>query len=420
LPVVALVGTGATMLVLLQLVGEAGTPLNVTVLEPWPLPKLVPLIVTAVPAAPDVGDKLVMLGAVTVKLTPLLARPFVVTTTLPVVALAGTGATMLVLLQLVADAGTPLKVTVLAPWLLPKLVPLIVTAVSAGPDVGDKLVMLGAVTVKLTPVLVSPFTVTNTLPVVALVGTGTTMLVLLQLVGAAGAPLKVTVLLPWLVPKFVPLTVTAVPTAPDVGDKLVMLGAGTVKLTPVLVSPLAVTTTLPVVAPLGTGTTMLVLLQLVGAAGTPLKATVLAPWLLPKFVPLTVTAVPQIPDAGERLAIVGPTVKLTPLLAIPPTVATTFPVVAPLGTGTTILVALQLEGVAAVPLNLTALLPCVLPKLIPVSVTDVATAPEAGTMPARLGPALNAAISATQVLDGARVHVAATEPAAAWLASSSA
>jgi hypothetical protein len=45
------------------------------------------------------------------------------------------------------------------------------------------------------------------------------------------------------------------------------------------------------------------------------------------------------------------TVKLTPLLATPPTVTTTLPVVAPDGTGATMLVALQLVGVAAVPLN---------------------------------------------------------------------
>jgi len=51
------------------------------------------------------------------------------------------------------------------------------------------------------------------------------------------------------------------------------------------------------------------------------------------------------------------TVKLTPLLAEPPTVTTTGPVVAPMGTGVTILVALQFVGVAVVPLNLTVLDP---------------------------------------------------------------
>jgi hypothetical protein len=40
---------------------------------------------------------------------------------------------------------------------------------------------------------------------------------------------------------------------------------------------LTVTTTLPLVAPVGTATVMLVALQLVGAAATPAKATVLLP-----------------------------------------------------------------------------------------------------------------------------------------------
>ncbi len=51
------------------------------------------------------------------------------------------------------------------------------------------------------------------------------------------------------------------------------------------------------------------------------------------------------------------TVKFTPLLATPPTVTTTVPVVAPLGTGAAILAALQFVGVAAIPLNVIVLVP---------------------------------------------------------------
>jgi hypothetical protein len=51
------------------------------------------------------------------------------------------------------------------------------------------------------------------------------------------------------------------------------------------------------------------------------------------------------------------TLNVTPLLAVPPTVTTTLPVVAPAGTGTAMLVALQPVGVAAVPLNVTVLVP---------------------------------------------------------------
>jgi hypothetical protein len=70
--------------------------------------------------------------------------------------------------------------------------------------------------------------VTVTLPVVAPFGTGATMLVALQLVGVAVVPLNLTVLAPCVVPKFVPVMVTGVPTGPEVGDTPVMLGAGTV------------------------------------------------------------------------------------------------------------------------------------------------------------------------------------------------
>jgi hypothetical protein len=50
------------------------------------------------------------------------------------------------------------------------------------------------------------------------------MLVELQLVGATSVPLKVTVLVPSLEPKFAPVTVTEVPAGPDVGERLVTVG----------------------------------------------------------------------------------------------------------------------------------------------------------------------------------------------------
>ena len=52
---------------------------------------------------------------------------------------------------------------------------------------------------------------------------------------------------------------------------------------------------------------------------------------------------------------VGVTEKLTPLLACPPVVTTTDPVVEPAGTAATMLAALQLVGVAVVPLKVTVL-----------------------------------------------------------------
>ena len=83
-------------------------------------------------------------------------------------------------------------------------------------------------------------------------------------------------LVPCVAPKFNPVIVTDAPTAPEVGDRLLMLG-NTVKDTPLLFTPLANTTTLPVVAPVGTVTLIEVALQLVTVAVVPLNLTVLEP-----------------------------------------------------------------------------------------------------------------------------------------------
>jgi len=230
---------------------------------------------------------------VTVKLTPLLATPPTMTTTLPLVAPTGTGATMLVALQVLGVADVPLNVTVLEPCVAPKFIPVMVTDVPTAPVEGFKLVILGpmtkVVTIKLTPLLGTPPTVTTTFPDVAPVGTGAMMLVALQLVGVAVVPLNVTVLVvPCEAPKLVPVMVTELPTAPEVGFRLVMLGAEavfTVNTMALLVLPPTVTTTLPVVAPAGTGATMVVALQLVGVAAVPLNVRVLVPCDAPKFPP---------------------------------------------------------------------------------------------------------------------------------------
>jgi hypothetical protein len=51
---------------------------------------------------------------------------------------------MLVACQVVGVAAVPLKVIVLAPWVAPKLLPLIVTAVATAPLDGERLVSVGA------------------------------------------------------------------------------------------------------------------------------------------------------------------------------------------------------------------------------------------------------------------------------------
>jgi hypothetical protein len=87
-------------------------------------------------------------------------------------------------------------------------------------------VKLAVATVKPTLLLDTPPTVTTTPPVVAPVGTVATIDVALQFVIAvAVVPLNVTVLVPCVPPKFVPVIVTDAPTTADVGDRLVMLGA---------------------------------------------------------------------------------------------------------------------------------------------------------------------------------------------------
>ena len=186
-----------------------------------------------------------------------------------------------------------------------------------------------------------------------------------------------------MAPKFVPVIVNDDPKPPPaVGVTLVIAGAEvTVNVTPLLATPpAAVTTTLPVVAPVGTVATMLVGLQLLMVAATVPNFTPPLPCVEPKFDPLIVTTEPTAPVFGARLEMLGAgvTVKVDPLLGCPPTVTTTEPVVAPVGTGAVIDVALQAVGVELMPLKLTVLLPCGVRKLVPAITTEVATAPVLG------------------------------------------
>src|SRR5215468_1490790 len=116
----------------------------------------------------------------TAKPIPLLAMPFSVTTTFPVVAPAGTVAEIFESDQHVPQmtAGVPLKVTVLAPCVSPNDPPLMFTSAPTPPDAGDTLLMTGVgSTVKGTPLLDTPFTRTTISPDEAKSGTGTVMLV---------------------------------------------------------------------------------------------------------------------------------------------------------------------------------------------------------------------------------------------------
>ncbi len=166
--------------------------------------------------------------------------------------------------------------------------------------------LIGVDTVNRKPLLAAPDTVTMTFPVVAPAGTGTVIPEVAHCVGVAGVPLNVTVLVPFVVPKFDPRMFTDVPTSPHVGFRPVMFGVvGTVKLTPLLAWPETVTTTFPVVAPVGTVVTILVALQKVGDESLPLNVTVLIPSVDPKFDPVIVTEVPTAPEFGLRLVMLG-------------------------------------------------------------------------------------------------------------------
>ena len=99
-------------------------------------------------------------------------------------------------------------------------------AFGTGDNIGET--VSGDTTVKVAELLVpAPGTETNTgiAPSATPLGTGTTMLVLLQLVGVAEIPPKVTVLVPCVVPNPVPAMVTEVPIGPDAGVRLVIVGA---------------------------------------------------------------------------------------------------------------------------------------------------------------------------------------------------
>ncbi|HXH51513.1 MAG TPA: hypothetical protein VNM47_19410 [Terriglobia bacterium] len=103
------------------------------------------------------------------------------------------------------------------------------------------------------------------------------MLVSLQLVGLARAPLKPTVLLPCEEPNAVPVMVTGTPGLPEFGERLDMAGGvGTVKFTLLLATPLYVVTMTgfePGVTPDGTVAEIAVSVQLDTDAQIPLNVT---------------------------------------------------------------------------------------------------------------------------------------------------
>jgi hypothetical protein len=253
LPVVAPGGSVAITLLSFTNVNAADDPLNRTALTPV---KWFPLIVTKVPATPPEGEKPLMVGAllpVTVKLEELVAvPPGVVSVIRPVVAPVGTVAVTLPSFTKTKAAEVPLNRT---PLTAVKWFPLIVTDAPIAPLDGEKLLMVGALlelTVKFAVLVVVPDAVVSWIfPVVASDGTVVVTCASDWKLNVAEVPLNLTPLTPV---NPLPVMVTAVPGGPVEGENPLIVGfAGTTKsVVLVPVAPDAVTTILPVVAPIGT------------------------------------------------------------------------------------------------------------------------------------------------------------------------
>jgi hypothetical protein len=235
---------------------------------------------------------------------------------LPLVVLAATTAVICVaLLTTKLDAALPLNATAVAPL---KLVPVITTEVPVGPFPGLKLEIAGgATTVKLlVEVAVPSGVVTLMVPVVVPLATVAEMCVsLLTVKLAAALPLNVTAVAPV---KFVPVTTTEAPTGPLAGLKPDIVGAIiTVKLPDeVAVPPAVVTLIFPLLEPPATTAVICVaLLTEKLEAAFPPNASAVAPV---RFVPVMVTEVPEAPEAGLKLAMVGAGVTGWEFEASPP------------------------------------------------------------------------------------------------------
>ena len=113
---------------------------------------------------------------------------------------------------------------------------------------------------------------------------------------AAATPLKVTEVAPV---RFVPVMTTLVPTIPEAGVKLVIVGAGiTVKeAAPAVVPSPLVTLIFPLVAPAGTVALSCVSETMVNAAATPLNVTAVVPV---KAEPVMTTVPPMALVAGVK------------------------------------------------------------------------------------------------------------------------
>jgi hypothetical protein len=145
-PVAAPAGTVTVNEVVVAAVTVAVVLLNLTMLFVAVVLKLVPVMVTLVPAIPCSGEKLLMVGiSGTIKscVEVMVCVP-TVTVSLPVLAPAGTVVVMVVGVVAVMTAAVPLKRTVFLLISVLKFLPVRVTVVPAIPSVGANEVRVGA------------------------------------------------------------------------------------------------------------------------------------------------------------------------------------------------------------------------------------------------------------------------------------
>src|SRR5215467_1942641 len=153
-------------------------------------------------------------------------------------------------------------------------------------------------------------------------------------------------------------------------------GATTVKFTPLLATLLTVTTTSPVLAPIGTCTVITLLPQLTTVNG--IVPTLTLPGVSPKLLPTIMNPIRTGPLGKVKARMCGLTRKFIASLDRPSTVTTTaaFPAETLNGTSATILVLLLLVRVAAAPLNVTVVENPA--RFVPVIVTESSADPEPG------------------------------------------
>src|SRR6476619_316399 len=144
-------------------------------------PKPLPVIVMVPPAGASGGEMVVIAGCGTSNWTVWLGTAFTVTSSGPEEAPLGTLATICVSLQLVTEAGTPLKVMVLSRWVVWNPLPEIVIAVPPIPPEGDVALILGGGTVNKAVLLFTPPTLTTAGPEAAVTGTVPIICVFVQL-----------------------------------------------------------------------------------------------------------------------------------------------------------------------------------------------------------------------------------------------